>query len=152
MTAEKRQENIPQNKPRVLFGDMRPMLLAYKNADLMERQVILARAIAVIQTLPDSITSKRTAVAVNTELAYAATLINYANVLYNMENGHSFDIMNDFIGMKLSTDKIPPCNESVADYFEIDAKAPLMRIKKLPIDKIPVEIWEQFKKESARKS
>lgn len=66
--------------PKPLFLDMKLMLLTYKEASPVKKLIILTKAMAVIQSLPEQISSRKETIAANTEFTYAATLIKCADL------------------------------------------------------------------------
>lgn len=124
--------------PTKVFGDMQPMLLKYKNASLLDRQIMLTKAMTLVQYgLPKSLTTKEEAKTAIAELTYAKSLFKYANTLYNMENQRPFKVMVDYQDMKLSG--------KLKNYFEISEQESTLRLKK-PIQDIPTSIWIAFRK------
>ncbi|MFI5406583.1 MAG: hypothetical protein ACHQ1D_08735, partial [Nitrososphaerales archaeon] len=121
-----------------LFTDLGQKLIQYKNASILDRKKILEAAINTLEALPEKekVTGKDSAKNHFKELSYAATLINYANVLQRMENQDYFDILVDFYKMELS-DELKKC-------FEFGKAFGQMKLKK-PINEFTPEIWSQFR-------
>ncbi|ETO93982.1 hypothetical protein [Legionella oakridgensis] len=118
-----------------LYTDIGPMLLQYKNANAIGRQAMLLDAMAEVEKLSGVVKSKDDAKEHYKKLAYAATLINYADVLRRMENQQYFDILFDFYKMDL--------DEELQEWFEFGNPGQ-MRLTH-PISEYTPEIWQQFR-------
>jgi hypothetical protein len=118
--------------PQQLFSDIGPTLLQYKDANVLGRQAMLLDAIAISRKSPQNLAEAKLHLQ---ELSYAATLINYADVLKRMESKDFFDILFDFNAMELSAE--------LQEWFEFKNPGK-MRLKK-EISEYTPAIWEQFR-------
>ncbi|KTC80319.1 hypothetical protein Lche_2339 [Legionella cherrii] len=119
-----------------LFTDIVPMLIRYKEANIQSRQTIMLDKMADIKKLAGKVTDKSQVKAHYKELAYAATFINYADVLQRMENQNYFEILFDFYNMEM--------DDELNAWFEFGSTPGQMRLK-LPIPEYTPEIWEKFR-------
>ncbi|MGL5743042.1 MAG: hypothetical protein ACRCXC_11165 [Legionella sp.] len=118
-----------------MFTDIRPILLQYKEAIPFVIQAIIVALMTALENLSGNVTSKKQALVHYQELAYAATLLRYADVLYRMEHQQYFDILFDFYGMEL--------DEQLSAWFEFGKTPGQMRLKQ-PIHEYTTAIWEHF--------
>lgn len=118
-----------------LFTDVGPMLIQYKEADPLGRRVMMQEIIAGIKKLPGQVIHQSQAKTHYKVLAYAATFINYADVLQRMENQQYFDILLDFYDMEM--------DEQLSSWFEFGKTPGQMRLKH-PIHEYIPEIWKKF--------
>ena len=124
-----------------MYTDLRAELIRFKNANAQEQQRILTTTIASISELGLSIKGRAEAIDAYHRLAYAATIINYANALRRIQTGEFFDILIDFKMVALFKDaRFVALNE----YFEFHPQAPQMKLKR-PIAEIPSKIWHLFR-------
>lgn len=119
-----------------LFTDIGPMLIQYKEANPQGRQAIMSNKMADIKKLAGKVTHQSQVKAHYKELAYAATLINYADVLQRMENQNFFEILFDFYNMEM--------DDELNAWFEFGNTPGQMRLKH-PISEYTPEIWEKFR-------
>lgn len=119
-----------------LFTDVGPMLIQYKEADPLGRRVMMQEIIAGIKKLPGQVIHQSQAKTHYKVLAYAATFINYADVLQRMENQQYFDILLDFYDMEM--------DEQLSSWFEFGKTPGQMRLKH-PIHEYIPEIWKKFR-------
>ncbi|STY29928.1 Uncharacterised protein [Legionella wadsworthii] len=119
-----------------LFTDIWPMLIQYKNANARTRTNLVKKEIEHLTNLSGKISLKDHAKHHYKVLAYAATLIAYADVLFRMENQMYFDILFDFYSMEM--------DEKLNDWFEFGTTPGHMRLKH-PLIKYTPEIWEKFR-------
>ena len=124
------------------FQDLRQQLLQFRNAHSAGRAAILAETADTIKNLPTQIHDKESAGDAYKRMSYAATLINYADALQRIENQDYFYILIDFKMVHLFDE---PRFSVLNNYFEFHHTKPQMRLKK-PINKIPIEIWQLFRK------
>ncbi len=125
----------------IAFQDLRATLLHYKESDTTDRQAILGAIVNDINDLPADVHDKAGAPFVYTKMAYAATLINYADALRRIENQGFFDILIDFKMPAIFND---PRFQALNEFFEFHPTAPQMRLKK-SIAEIPASIWHLFR-------
>ena len=124
-----------------MYGDLRAELVRFKNATPLDQQKMLKETISSLSALGAAIDGKVQAIEAYRRLAYAATLINYANALRRIQTGEFFDILIDFKMVALfKTEQFAELN----DYFEFHAQAPQMKLKQ-PIAAIPSRIWHLFR-------
>lgn len=123
------------------FQDLREQLLQFKNADAEARAAILEETARAIDNLPEHVQNKESAVNTYKKMAYAATIINYADALQRIENQDYFDILIDFKMAHLFDE---PRFSVLNTYFEFHHKKPQMRLKK-PINEIPIKMWQLFR-------
>ena len=126
-----------------LFADIESMLLNYKEADALAREAMLLDQIALLNKMPEKVTTKEQALEAYTNMSYAATLINYADVLNRMENQGFFEILPDFYGMLFEGEFAP-----LANLFEFGKKEThenQMRLK-CSIKTVKPADWQLFKK------
>ncbi|MBN9225805.1 MULTISPECIES: hypothetical protein [Legionella] len=119
-----------------LFTDIGPMLIQYKEADAQARQAMMRNKVADIKKLSGQVTHKRQATTHYAVLAYAATLICYADVLQRIENQQYFEILFDFYNMEM--------DEELNAWFEFGKIPGQMRLKH-PLHEYTFAIWEQFR-------
>ncbi len=130
-----------------LFQNLRAELLRFKQASPLDRIGMLRSVHQNVTTLPLDIDNPQLAINVYTKMAYEATLINYANALYRIEQCDFFDILIDF--------KMPDLfkKESLVrlnDYFEFHPQAPQMKLK-VRLEDIPMDIWQLFREAQKEK-
>lgn len=118
-----------------LYADLGSKLLQYKNANGIVRHAMLLDAMVEIDRLSDKVDNKEDAKKHYKQLAYAATLINYADVLRRMENQEFFDVLFDFYNMELG--------EELREWFEFGGPGQ-MRLKH-PIHFYTPDIWNKFR-------
>ncbi|MCW8408151.1 hypothetical protein OQJ13_04100 [Legionella sp. PATHC035] len=119
-----------------LFTDIGPMLIQYKGANTQGRRAMMVDKMAELKKLANEVIDTSQVKARYKELAYAATLINYADVLQRMENQRYFDILFDFYNMEM--------DDALNAWFEFGSTPGQMRLK-LPIPEYTPEIWEKFR-------
>ncbi|KTD74166.1 hypothetical protein [Legionella tucsonensis] len=119
-----------------LFTDVGRMLIQYKKANSQVRRAMMQEIIAGIKKLSGQVTHQGEAKNHYKVLAYAATFINYADVLQRMENQQYFDILLDFYDMEM--------DEQLRSWFEFGKTSGQMRLKH-PIHDYTPEIWEKFR-------
>lgn len=119
-----------------LFTDIGHMLIQYKNADARARTHLVKKEIEHLMNLSGKASLKEHAKHHYKILAYTATLIAYADVLFRMENQMYFDILFDFYSMEM--------DEEINDWFEFGTTPGQMRLKH-PLKKYTPEIWEKFR-------
>jgi CheY-like chemotaxis protein len=125
-----------------LFQEIRPLLLQYKGASKSARQSCLDAIVNQIKNLPQTITNSTEAIKTCKIMAFAATLINYADALQRIEQQDYFEILIDFRMPEVFSQ--PPFVE-LKTYFEFHTTYSQMRLKK-PIADIPLLIWQLFRK------
>ncbi|CAM3137629.1 Uncharacterised protein [Legionella steigerwaltii] len=119
-----------------LFTDIGPMLLQYKAANTQGRHTMMLDKMADIKKLSGKVTHKSQVKTHYVVLAYAATLINYADVLHRIENQQYFEVLFDFYGMEM--------DEELSAWFEFGKTPGQMRLKH-PLHEYTLEIWEKFR-------
>ncbi|MCE0724471.1 hypothetical protein [Legionella resiliens] len=119
-----------------LFSDIGPMLIQYKEANTHGRRTMVQDKIAEIKKLSGQVTDQTQAKTHYKVLAYAATFINYADVLHRMEHQQYFDILFDFYDMEM--------DKQLSSWFEFGKTPGQMRLKH-PIREYTPEIWEKFR-------
>ncbi|KTD40465.1 hypothetical protein [Legionella parisiensis] len=119
-----------------LFTDVGPILIEYKEADPQARRAMMQEMIAGIKKLPGQVIHQNQAKTHFKVLAYAATFINYVDVLQRMENQQYFDILLDFYGMEMDA--------QLSSWFEFGKTPGQMRLKH-SIHEYTPEIWKEFR-------
>ncbi|QMT60944.1 hypothetical protein [Legionella sp. PC997] len=120
-----------------LFTDVGPMLIQYREATSKGRYALMQDKIAEIKKLPGQVSHKQQAKLHYKTLAYAATFINYADVIQRIENQQYFDVLLDFYGMEMDAE--------LSAWFEFGTTPGQMRLKQ-PLCEYTPEIWEQFRR------
>ena len=125
----------------LLYNDLREKLISFQRATVQDRQVMLRSSIDALNTLDARIENKEQAINAYRQLTYTATLINYANALWRIDNQEFFDILIDF---KMPEIFENPAFHALKNYFEFHPKAPQMRLLQ-PHTIIPPAIWQLFR-------
>lgn len=150
------QTSQDKAQPRVFFADVEPMLMAYKNASPVDRQLMLTEVVQKIENIK-KIDSKEAAIQVVQELAYAKTLFKYAKDLQAMENMGWFECLGDFAAAQIDLTtpvKLDGVEEEIvlSEFIELQLNKPdgLMRFKK-PLSELPFDhpFWKAFAKRQA---
>lgn len=119
-----------------LFTDIGPMLIQYKEANTPGRHAMMQDKIAGIKALSSQIPHKSQVKTHYEVLAYAATFINYADVLHRIENQQYFEILFDFYDMAM--------DDELSSWFEFGKTPGQMRLKH-PVHEYTPAIWEKFR-------
>ncbi len=119
-----------------LFTDIGPMLIQYKEANTHGRCAMMQDKIAGIKKLSGQVTHQTQAKTHYKVIAYAATFINYADVLHRIEHQQYFDILFDFYDMEM--------DKQLNSWFEFGKTPGQMRLKH-PIHEYTPEIWKKFR-------
>ncbi|WP_454781854.1 hypothetical protein [Legionella sp. WA2022007384] len=119
-----------------LYTDVGPMLIQYREATPEGRHTMMQEKITEVKKLSGQATHKQQAKTHYKTLAYAATLINYADVIQRIENQRYFDVLLDFYGMEMEAE--------LSSWFEFGTTPGQMRLKK-PLDEYTPGIWEKFR-------
>ncbi len=119
-----------------LFTDIGPMLIQYKEANAPGRHAMMQDKITGIKTLSSQVSYKNQVKTHYEALAYAATFINYADVLHRIENQQYFEILFDFYDMAM--------DDELSFWFEFGKTPGQMRLKH-PIHEYTPAIWEKFR-------
>ncbi len=125
-----------------LFTDLRHGLMTYKNSSLSEKQAILNTIASSTSTMagnrPKTILEAKE---MYRFLAYAATIVNYADALRRIDHQEYFDILVDF---KMQNLLNASEYEPLKAYFEFHPSAPQMRLLVAP-HRIPTDVWALFR-------
>lgn len=126
------------------FLDLRAALLEYRHAGAGRLPMLMALRKKITELPPaEAVTEVGLACEIFKEMAYAATMLNYAETLYRIENQHFFDILIDF---KMPDIFENPAFSALKDYFEFHPTAPQMRLLK-PLDPAiyTPDLWNLFR-------
>lgn len=113
------------------YASLYDTLLAYRQANALERQGILCLAIQTLEALKSNVDDNdNLALEQYSKLVDIASLIRYAKNIFQLENNQDIDILYDFQGMSLEPDVQAGIKLDLREWFEMNPDAPKMKFKK----------------------